>query len=313
MEDVDRAPSPVVVGPTGIGKTQVATALAALAPIEIISADSRQLYRGLDIGTAKPAAADRAAAPYHGLDLLEPGERYSAGRFARDAASWIPAIAARGRLPVVVGGTGFYLRALFDGLFDEPELDEQRRARLRGALTGLTAEERLRWARRLEPAFRGGGAQRELRSIEVALLTGAPLSRLQERAPGDGPVASAWYVLLSLPREALVERIAARVKAMLAAGLIGEVERALAAGVADDAPGLTGVGYAEVVEHLRGRLPAADLEGAIVTATRRYAKRQVTWFRHQLTGPVLVLDASRAPDALAQEVLSGYRAAVQCA
>ncbi len=304
---------PVIVGPTGIGKTAVATALAALAPIEIISADSGQVYRGLDIGTAKPAAAERAAAPYHGLDLLEPGERYSAGRFARDASGWIIDIAKRGHLPVVVGGTGFYLRALFDGLFEEPEMDGARRDRLRAALVALEPDERGRWARRLEPAFKGGGAQRELRAIEVALMTGAPLSKLQEAAPAGAPVASPWYVLLSLPREALAERIVARVKRMLASGMIGEVERALAAGVADDAPGLTGVGYNEVVDHLRGRLGAADLEAAIVTATRRYAKRQDTWFRHQLKGPVLVLDASRAPDALAQDLLSGYRAAVQCA
>jgi tRNA dimethylallyltransferase len=300
------------VGPTGIGKTAVATALAQLAPIAIISADSRQVYRDLDIGTAKPTAAERAAAPYHGLDLLPPAERYSAGRFGRDAAGWIVAAAGRGRLPVVVGGTGFYLRALFDGLFDEPPLDDARRERLRVLLGALPAPELARWARRLEPAFAGGGAQREARAIEVALLTGAPLSRLQGRAPAP-PAARPWYALLTLAREQQRKRIAIRARAMLDAGWIAEVERVLASGVAEDAPGLTGVGYAEVIDHLRGRLSAAELLPAIVTATRRYAKRQETWFRHQLAGPVLMLDASREPGVLAQEVLSGYRAATLCA
>ncbi|HEY2807069.1 MAG TPA: tRNA (adenosine(37)-N6)-dimethylallyltransferase MiaA [Gemmatimonadales bacterium] len=315
MEDGSREsapfPIPVLAGPTGIGKTAVATVLASLAPIEIISADSRQIYRGLDVGTAKPSAADRAAAPYHGIDILEPRERYSAGRFARDAAGWIVAAAGRGRLPVVVGGTGFYLRALFDGLFDEPEMDESRRQRLRSLLDALPGAERVRWARRLDPVFAGGGAQREARGIEVALLTGVPLSRLHQDAPAPLPPAKAWYAVMKLPREQLVERITQRVRSMLSGGLVAEVERSLAAGVPDDAPGLSGVGYAEVVELLRGRLAAASLESAIVTSTRRYAKRQVTWFRHQLKGPVTMLDASQPPDVLAQELLSGYRAAVE--
>jgi tRNA dimethylallyltransferase len=302
-----RFPIPVLVGPTGIGKTAVAAALAELAPIEIISADSRQIYRGLDIGTAKPSSAERAAAPHHGLDLLEPTERYSAGRFARDVPGWIAGIAERGRLPVVVGGTGFYLRALFDGLFAEPAMDPQRRERLRLVIAAWPAAEQARWAVRLDGGFAGGGMQRAQRAIEVALLSGERLSVLHGAA-APPPTVAPWYALMTLPREALVERIGGRARAMLAQGLVDEVRRVLASGVPSDAPGLSGVGYAEVVAHLQGRLPAAGLEDAITVATRRYAKRQATWFRHQLKGPVLVLDAAQPPAALAEALLSGYRA-----
>lgn len=309
--DADSRPLvPVIVGPTGIGKTALATALAAVAPIEIISADSRQVYRGLDIGTAKPSAQEQQAAPYHGLDLIEPAERFSAGRFARDAAGWLVGAAQRGRLPVVVGGTGFYLKALFDGLFEEPVFDEERRGRLRESLNVLPAVEQVRWARRLDDGFKGGGTQRAQRAIEVALLSGTPLSRHQQDAPAAPSPARPWYVVLELSRDALAARIAARGQAMLAAGLVDEVRRALASGLEGDEPGLSGVGYPEVIAMLRGELAEDALPEAIATATRRYAKRQETWFRHQLHGPVLLLDASLAPGALAEALLTGYRAAL---
>jgi tRNA dimethylallyltransferase len=300
----------VVTGATAVGKTRVATALAALVPIEIVSADSRQVYRGLDIGTSKPSPAERAAAPYHGLDLVAPAERYSAGRFAEDAAGWVAAIGARGRLPVVVGGTGFYLRALFDGLFAEPELNPDRRRRLRSALTALTGEAAARWARRLDAAFKGGGRQRAVRAVEVALLTGRPLSVLQAALAAPTGLEP-WYAVLELPRAAMADRIQARTRAMLDAGLVEETRALLGSGVAPDAPGLTGVGYREVVAHLAGALAAAELPGAIAAATRRYAKRQETWFRHQLRGPVTRLDAAAGAEALARAVLAGYRAAAR--
>lgn len=300
---------PVLVGPTASGKTAIAHAVARLADIDIIAADSRTVYLGLDVGTAKPSPADRAAYIYHGLDLVEPTERYAAGKFARDAAGWLQAALAAGRLPLVVGGTGFYLRALFEGLFEEPPLDDERRERLQAVLRRMPPEERLRWVRRLDEGYTGGrNTQRSSRALEVALLAGHSLSALQRAAPTPG-ARPAQYFRIEIPRGLLHERIARRAAEMLRAGLVDEVRGALARGVPHDAPGLTGVGYREVVQHLEGRLPAAGLEEAITQATRQYAKRQETWFRHQLPDGTMVLDGTQPPDVLAAELLSGYRAA----
>jgi tRNA dimethylallyltransferase len=299
----------VLTGPTGTGKTLVAAALSRLADIEVVSADSGQIYRYLNIGTAKPLPAEREALPYHGLDLVLPTERYSAGRFARDARRWIAEIGARGRMPVVVGGTGFYLRALFEGLFVEPALDPRRRELLRAALEPLGAEALARWAARLDREFKGGGAQRAARAVEVALLTGRPLSELQRAAPMPPSGLLPWYAVLRLPRELLAERINERTRMMLASGLVDEVRRILAAGVPKDAPGLETVGYREVVAFLDGAMDEAGLAEAISLSTRHYAKRQETWFRHQLRGPVAWCNAALSPPQLANEVLARYRAA----
>lgn len=308
--------TPVLAGPTAVGKTAVAAALAAHLPLVVISADARQVYRRLDVGTAKPDAALRARVPHYGVDLVEPGERYSAGRFARDAAAWLTEARAGGRLPLVVGGTGFYIRALADGLFREPALDQQRREGMRQWSAGRPGTELARWAVRLDPRFSGGGRQRAARAIEVALLTGRPLSLWQRMARATG-VMRPWYIVLTLPRESLRRRIGERVDAMLAHGLVDEVRAELARGTAPDAPGLDAVGYREVVAMLAGRLPAADLREAIARSTRQYAKRQETWFRHQLRDrpsavgqrpeEVFVLDAAREPEQLATEILDRWR------
>ena len=295
---------PVLVGPTAVGKTAVAEALAAHWPLAVISADSRQVYRGLDIGTAKPSAALRARVPHWGLDLVEPGDRYSAGRFARDSAAWLAEIPA-GRRPLVVGGTGFYVRALVDGLFHEPPLDPARRTRLRDLLKH--AQDLAAWAVRLDPAFPGGGRQRAARSVEVALLTGRPLSWWQRHAAAAGLVTP-WYVRLTVPRAVLRRRIGERTVAMLAAGLTAEVEALLGRGVPADAPGLDGVGYREVVAHLTGGLARASLAEAIERATARYAKRQETWFRHQLPAATLTLDATGDAAGVAADIAARWAA-----
>lgn len=289
------------MGPTAVGKTAVALALADHWPVAVISADSRQVYRGLDIGTAKPTAAERERVPHYGLDLVDPGVRYSAGRFAADAAGWLPALLDEGAQPVVVGGTGFYVRALADGLFVEPPVAPERRERLRRWVR--TVEGLGGWAARLDPAYSGGGRQRAARVVEIALFTGYPLSWWQRRARAEG-VMRPWYVQLTLPRAVLHRRIDARVRQMLGAGLVEEVRQLLARGVAGDAPGLDGVGYREVVQHLAGHLPEPALADAIAKATRRYAKRQETWFRHQLVGhPVITLDATDTPELLARRIV----------
>src|SRR3989441_7127680 len=307
---------PVIVGPTAVGKTAVAAAWAECEPITVVSADARQVYRGLDIGTAKPSGALLARVPHLGLDIVEPGERYSAGRFARDAVQWLGQIRGAGRQPVVVGGTGLYVRALAEGLFHEPPLDPARRERLRAWTAELTPARLAHWAARLDRRFAGGGRQRAGRAGEVAVRTGRGLSWWQEHARETGAMRP-WYIQLTLPRDALHRRIAQRVDEMLAGGLVEEVRRLLAAGVAPHAPGLDGGGDREVAAMLAGRLPERDLREAIVVATRRYAKRQETWFRNQLrggsgsgmrdAGGVWTLDASEPPATLAARIVERWQ------
>ena len=296
---------PVVVGPTAVGKTAVGLALGAHWPLEIVSADSRQIYRRLDVGTAKPSRKERARVPHHGLDLIEPGARYSAGHFARDAEQWIADIRARGRLPVVVGGTGLYVRALAEGLFREPALDPARRRALDAWTARLEPLELLRWAGRLDPGFRGGGRQRAARAIEVALLSGHPLSYWQQAARARGAI-DPWYIVLTAPRPVLHQRIARRAEEMMRRGLIEEVAAVLSEGHPPGAAGLDGVGVREAVEYLHGRRPRESVAEAIATSTRQYAKRQQTWFRHQLEGTVRMLDATRSPERLAAEIAEAW-------
>lgn len=294
-----------MVGPTAVGKTAVGLALADHWPLEIVSADSRQIYRRLDIGTAKPTRKERARVVHHGLDLIDPGTRYSAGHYARDAVHWLADVRGRGRLPVVVGGTGLYIRALADGLFQEPPLDAARRRSLDAFTARLEPLELLRWAGRLDPGFRGGGRQRAARAIEVALLTGRPLSYWQAAARAQAALVP-WYIVLTVPRPVLHQRIARRAEEMVKRGLIEEVASVLAEGHAPTAAGLDGIGVREAVEYLHGERARDTVAAAITVSTRQYAKRQQTWFRHQLTGAVLTLDATRPPERLAVEIAEAW-------
>jgi tRNA dimethylallyltransferase len=299
------ARTPVIIGPTAIGKTAVALALAAHWPLEVISSDSRQVYRRLDIGTAKPTPRERARVRHHGLDLIEPGTRYSAGRFARDAAAWLDDIRSRGRLPVVVGGTGLYIRALAEGLFTEPPLDAARRRALDAFIARLEPIDLVRWAGRLDPRYAGGGRQRASRAIEVALLTGQPLSHWQAVARAEG-VLDPWYIVLTAPRPVIQARIQRRAEEMVRRGLIEETAAVLSEGHAPHTPGLDGVGIREAVEYLHGKRSRDSVAEAISISTRQYAKRQETWIRHQLRGERLTLDATRPPEALAAEIREAW-------
>ncbi len=300
--------TPLILGPTGIGKTAVAHALAAHWPLEVVSADSRQVYKLLDIGTAKPPRKWLGKVPHHGLDLVSPGERYSAGRFAREAPGWIADIAARGRLPVIVGGTGLYVKALAEGLFNEPPLDPLRRRDLERWALGLEPVDLVRWAARLDPGFKGGGRQRASRAVEVALLTGQPLSYWQAHARALG-VIDPWYVVLTAPRAVLHQRILVRAEEMVRRGMIEEVAAVLAEGTPAGAPGLDAIGPREAVEYLHGQRSRESVAEAVAIASRQYAKRQETWFRHQLEGPVLTLDATRPADEVAAVIAEAWRRA----
>jgi tRNA dimethylallyltransferase len=304
------ARTPVLVGPTGIGKTAVALALAASWPVEVVSADSRQVYRGLDIATAKPTPRERQRVPHHLLDVVQPGERYSAGRFAVEASEAVAAIRLRGKLPLVVGGTGLYVKALIHGLFAEPPLDRPRREQMTAATAAMDHPTLVRWAARLDRAFAGGGGrQRAARAIEIALLTGYPLSWWQRSAAAEGKI-SPWIVRLTAPRPVLHQRIQLRTDEMLRRGLIEEVAAALADGAPSHGAGMDGVGVREAVAVLHGEMARESIGDAIATSTRQYAKRQETWFRHQLGDDVLTLDASRPPEQVAAAIVTAWEQTV---
>jgi len=289
-----------VTGPTAAGKTALSLRLAERLEGEIISMDSRQVYRGMNVGTAKVGAEDRDRVPHHGLDLVDPSQAYSAARFARDARGWIGEIRERGRLPILVGGTGFFLRALTDPVFREPSVDPGRRDDLRRWLKGRSREELVRWTRVLDPeraeVAEAGGPHRLSRTVEVALLTGRPLSWWHAHAPLEGAPVVARTVILALPREVLYSRINARAEAMFREGLLEEVEGLLAAGYGPEDPGMTGTGYREAIGVIRGDLSMEEAVDRVRRVTRGYARRQLTWLRNQLSGSRLEIDALASLD-----------------
>lgn len=269
----------VICGPTAAGKSGVAMWLAARAPTTIISADSRQVYRGFDVGTAKPTAAERAAVAHCGIDVVDPEQRYSAAAWATSADGWIDDARTSGATPLVVGGTGLYLKALFDGLFEEPPLDPVRRASYSTALSGLDVNELRRWTRELDSDRAHLGRTQLLRSIEIALLTGRRLSELhRERAR-----QARWrprYLVVD-PGPALSDRIAARIDDMFDHGWPDEVQRLMPT-VSATAPAWKATGYDAVRRFVSGELSRSAACERILIETRQYAKRQRTWFRHQL-------------------------------
>jgi tRNA dimethylallyltransferase len=295
----------VIVGPTAVGKTALALALAERWSLDVVSADSRQVYTGLDIATAKPTPRERQRVPHHMLDVVPPGERYSAGRYALEASAVLASITAAGRMPVVVGGTGLYIRALTDGLFVEPPMDVPARAALAGVTAAMDHGSLVRWASRLDRRFGGtGGRHRAQRAIEIALLTGQPLSWWQRTAASHG-VIEPWVVRLTVPRAILHQRIRQRTEEMLRRGLVEEAAAAIADGAPLTGPGMDSIGVREAVQVLQGTLNREQLAEAVLIATRQYAKRQETWFRHQLDS-ALTLDATRAPAHLAEAVITAW-------
>jgi tRNA dimethylallyltransferase len=293
------------MGPTASGKSRLALALAARWPVEIVSVDSAQVYRGMDVGTAKPGADERRAVPHHLIDILDPTEAYSAARFRADAIRLVDAIAARGRVPLLVGGTMLYFKALREGLSDLPGADSVVRAaidaeaRRRGwpALHAELARVDPQTAARLEPS----DAQRIQRALEVFRLTGTPMSAqlgVRDAAP---PFHLLPVALVPSDRGELHRRIAERFDAMLAGGLVEEVEElrrryALHAGM----PSMRCVGYRQAWSHLEGEYGLAALRDRGIFATRQLAKRQLTWLRAWAGLQAFdCLDAQVAPKVLA--------------
>jgi tRNA dimethylallyltransferase len=277
---LDDAELRIICGPTAAGKSAIALRLAEAVGAAIVSADSRQIYRGFDIGTAKPSRDERARVPHFGIDVADPAQRYSAAKFASEAPRWMEEARTMGRVPLIVGGTGFYLRALVTPLFREPALDEHSRAALTGFLATLSTADLRRWCEVLDRPRAHLGRAQLLRAVEIAVLTGARISELHERRRGEPSRAARWLLVNPSP-SALARRIEARTHEMLRAGWEDEV-RQLMDIVPDDAPSWKGTGYETLRERVRGHITREAAIARIVVETRQYAKRQRTWFRHQL-------------------------------
>jgi len=296
----------VLTGPTASGKTAAALAIAQRWPVEIISVDSALVYRGMDIGTAKPSATELAAVPHHLIDIRDPLDAYSAAEFVRDATRLRDDITARGRVPLLVGGTMLYLKALFDGLDDMPPAQPAVRAAIEAeaqaqgwpALHAALAVVDPATATRLAP----NDSQRISRALEVFRVSGQPISALQQGArKGAWPLpAGALLSLEPTDRAWLHERIARRFDAMLAAGFLDEVRALRARGdLHPDLPSMRCVGYRQAWDALEAGTPAAlqTLREQGIAATRQLAKRQITWLRSM---PQRTPVACETPDALAQ-------------
>lgn len=291
-----------ILGPTGVGKTRLAVALGEHWPIEVVSVDSRQVYRRMDIGTAKPTPEERRAVRHHLVDVVEPDAGYDAGRFAREAAGAIAAARSRGRWPVLVGGTGLYYRALVRGLLPRPPADPALRASLRAEARTAGPGALHRRLQALDPdaaaRLHPRDALRVSRALEVALQTGRPALQTGAGAWGEATAEPGYRVVavgLTAPRPALYEALDARVDRMLSEGLLAEVRALLEAGFASTLPAMQGIGYRHLVPVAE---KGGDLEAARVTMkrdTRRYAKRQWTWFTRE---PDLVWVETRPGDVV---------------
>ncbi len=281
--DCERPPLVVLVGPTASGKTALALELARSFDLEVISADSRQVYRDLDIGTAKATVEERRQVPHHLLDVVDPDQEFTAADYARLAREAAASVHRRGRLPLVVGGTGLYIRVLCSGLAEAPGADPEFRKELldeeerggAGTLHRRLLEVDPGTAERLAPRDR----VRIIRALEVFFLTGEPLSRLQARhAFAERPFRT-LSLGLSPPREELYRRIDRRTEEMFESGLLQEVQGLLDRGYSPDLKALRTIGYREAIQHLQGGLTLADCLSQVQHRTRRYAKQQRTWFR----------------------------------
>jgi len=292
----------IICGPTAAGKSTLALELAELHNAAIISADSRQIYCGFDIGTAKPTHEECARVTHFGIDVAEPEERFSAVRWAAEADEWVESAGEIDKDPIVVGGTGLYIKALVEPLFAAPDLDPARRSELARELESKPISELRRWCSDLDPARAHLGRTQLLRAIETAVLSGKRTSDLHSlhnaRREAGEPGVSATYLVVD-PGASLAARIVARVERMLATGWIDEVEE-LSRKVPPDAPAWKASGYSVMRMHVQGDLDLSTAKERIIIETRQYAKRQRTWFRHQL--PSLTVTHVNPEDSRARAV-----------
>jgi tRNA dimethylallyltransferase len=285
--------------------------VARLVGGEIVSADSRQAYRGLEIGTAAPSTADRFSVPHHGVAFLEPGERYGAGRFARMCRQWVSGIESRGRVPILAGGTGFFVRALTRPVFREPDLEAGRRSALEAWLAGLPMAEVHRWTDRLDPDLKSRlpviDRQRGGRALELALLSGRSLTWWQRHGSPDAEPLPARIWVLEILADALRRRIEERTRRLLDAGWMEEVETLASSGHGPGSPAMTSIGYRDVWRLASGEISREAAVTAIVRDTWRYARRQRTWLRHQLGDDAIRVEACDGVTELAERIAADWR------
>lgn len=275
----------VIAGPTASGKSELALELAERLDGEIVCVDSLTVYRGLDIGSAKPSAADRARIPHHLLDIRDPHEPFTAADFRREAMHAIATITSRGKRPILAGGSGLYLRILLGGLAEAPGQDPALRQRLKERAAREGTSVLLDELRAVDPAtaatLHPNNVVRIIRALEVYHNSGVPLSRHQDRHRFRQRPYAALQYLLNPPREVLYQRIEDRVDRMLQSGLLDEYRRLLQAGVPKNAKPLLAIGYKEAAAFLDGSITEEELPALIKRNTRHYAKRQITWFRQE--------------------------------
>lgn len=275
-----------VVGPTASGKTALSIALAEAMDGEIVCVDSAQVFRGLDVGTAKPTAEEQARVPHHLIDVIEPDQQWSAAEYARAADRTIASIRERNKIPILCGGTGLWLRALVHGIFEAPEIDPELRNKIRRELEleGAPAKHLElsavdpKAAARIQP----NDPQRIGRALEVYRQTGIPISELQERHGFKDQRYPLYAVGIAWPKDQLAERIVLRTQAMFASGgIVEEVKRCLERGLSPDAPGLSIIGYRDATLVANGIKSVTEAIESTIIATRQYAKRQRNWFRSE--------------------------------
>jgi tRNA dimethylallyltransferase len=305
-----------ILGPTATGKSAMALALAERFDGEIINCDSTAVYRGFDIGTDKVSDADRLQVPHHLIDIVEPTDEYTAAQYARDAAAAIRAIHARGRLPILAGGTGFYYRALTRGLFPGPGRDAGLRRRLEGIAERRGAQFLHRLLRRVDAGsaarIQPRDVKRMVRALEVFFLTGLPLTEHFARTESPLPDVDRLGIVVRLDAAAISERVTRRVDRQFERGLLDEVRRLLARGIPESARPFGGLVYRQALEHLHGVRDETATRALISQENRRYARRQLIWFRKEpdltwLDGPgespAVIAAASRLVEARLQPLM----------
>ena len=285
LNNMKKKPLVILVGPTAVGKTAASIGLAKALNGEIISGDSMQIFKRLDIGTAKITEAEMDGIPHHMINIKEPTENFSAAEFKERVDALISDISSRGKLPIIVGGTGFYINGvLYEYHFGEADVDEAYRQELaeylelngKEALWQMLKEQDLKSAERLH----ANDVKRVMRALEVLHVTGIPASERQSEVDKKEMRYNAVYLGLSLPRDVLYDRINRRVDSMMEDGLENETRCALVSGVPEDALSMTSLGYRQMIQYIRGEITLEKAVELIKRDTRHFAKRQLTWFRH---------------------------------